>query len=85
MSQGGITSSSWGSRLSPIAVASPIKRRVYHRATAKTTLEQVREILDIRNRRGWSAARIAVKMNLPASTVQSVLNGCGSRTVEVMR
>jgi len=55
--------------------------RVYHRLNAKTTPEQVLEIMHLRERRGFSAQRIATKMNLPKSTVQSVLNGNGARTI----
>jgi len=57
------------------------RARVHHRLNARTTPDQVREILDLRDRRGWSVARIASKMKLPTSTVQSVINGNGARTI----
>lgn len=52
-----------------------------HRHNAKTTPEQVKQILELRERRGWSPARIATKTKIPVTTVTSVINGNGARTV----
>lgn len=63
------------------AYARKSKARRHHRANAKTTDQQVLDILHLRERRGWSPARIATKLGLAKSCVQSVINGNGTRTV----
>lgn len=83
MSSGGITGSAWGTRLSTTVNARPAKSATHHRARFTTTPEQVKEVMYLRERRGWSAGRIATKTGLPVSTINSIFSGNGARTVEV--
>ena len=52
-----------------------------HRLNATTTPEQVVQIMNLRERRGWSPQRIATKTGLPVTTVAGIINGNGARTV----
>lgn len=53
-----------------------------HRVNAKLTEDQVREALDLRNRRGWSPQRIATKLKISRAAAEGVISGgCGARTL----
>ena len=51
------------------------------RVNAQVTDQQVIEVLDLRERRGWSALRIARKLGIKESQAQGIINGNGTRTV----
>lgn len=74
----------WRNMLTSTNAASP-KRTKEHgrkRVNAKLTEEQVLQILDLRERRGWSALRIAMKMKIKPSQAEGVyMRGCGMRTI----
>ena len=56
----------------------------HRRCNAKLTPDQVKEIMDRRDRKGMSVTKIAQEMNLPHARVKGVVDGgCGTRTVLV--
>lgn len=65
--------------------ARPAGHREYPRRNAKVTPEQVLAVLDLQERRGGGAARIATKLKMPEHQVRGVLNGNGTRTVALKR
>ena len=62
--------------------ARPAPKVRSHRKNAKLTEQQVLDILALREKRGWSPARIATKLKLTESQCGGVINqGLGTRTV----
>lgn len=51
------------------------------RVNAKLTDEQVLETLELHDKRGWSAGKIARKLGIMESQAQGIINGNGTRTV----
>ena len=74
----------WKTTLAATNAAQPAREQRAGRArvNAKLTNEQVLEVLHLRDRRGWSAARIATKLKITPSQAAGVFDrGCGIRTV----
>ena len=51
------------------------------RVNAKLTDQQVIETIELHDKRGWSAGKIARKLGIRESQAQGVINGNGTRTV----